>query len=95
MRKIVLPLATMALVVVPTLSLSGSLPHNAETLTAKPNIIFILADDLDKASTQKIGRLRKYIGDQGATFQNAFVSESVCCPSRATILNISGSNGTT
>jgi len=52
----------------------------------RPNIILILADDLDKASTQKIGRLRKYIGNKGATFQNAFVSESVCCPSRATIL---------
>ena len=86
MRKIVLPLATMALVVVLSLGLSGSMPQNAEALTAKPNIIFILADDLDKASTQKIGRLRKYIGDKGATFQNAFVSESVCCPSRATIL---------
>jgi N-acetylglucosamine-6-sulfatase len=44
----------------------------------RPNIILILADDLDKASTQEIGRLRKYIGNKGATFNNAFVSQSVC-----------------
>jgi len=65
---------------------SGSTPPDAGALSDKPNIVFILADDLDKASTQKIGRLRKYIGNKGVTFQNAFVSDPVCCPSRATIL---------
>ena len=86
MRKIVSPLAAMALVVLLSLGFSGSTPQDAGALSAKPNIVFILADDLDKASTQKIGRLREYIGNKGVTFQNAFVSDPVCCPSRATIL---------
>jgi N-acetylglucosamine-6-sulfatase len=52
----------------------------------RPNIVFILADDLDKASTNKTARLKKYIAQKGATFPNAFVSEPICAPSRATIL---------
>jgi N-acetylglucosamine-6-sulfatase len=85
-RKVVAVLASVALVVLLSLGLSGSMPTDAEARTAKPNIVFILADDLDKASTQKIGRLREHIANKGVTFNNAFVTESVCCPSRATIL---------
>ena len=86
MRKIVSSLTAMASVMLLSLGLSGSTPSEVGAQPSRPNIVFILADDLDKASTQKIGRLRKYIGNKGATFQNAFVTESVCCPSRATIL---------
>jgi N-acetylglucosamine-6-sulfatase len=52
----------------------------------RPNIILILTDDLDAASISKIPALKEYMADKGATFSNAFVSEPVCCPSRATIL---------
>ena len=52
----------------------------------KPNIIFILADDLDASAIQYMPKLKSLITDQGATFTNYFVSESLCCPSRATTL---------
>jgi arylsulfatase A-like enzyme len=48
--------------------------------------VFILTDDLDKASTLKTARLREYLAEKGTTFENAFVTEPACCPSRATIL---------
>ena len=54
-----------------------------------PNVILILADDLDArlleehpADYPNLGRLAA----EGATFENAFVTDPLCCPSRATIL---------
>src|SRR4028118_1257396 len=52
----------------------------------RPNIVFILADDLDTASARKIPDLDYFLANQGTTFTNAFVTHSICCPSRATIL---------
>lgn len=58
-----------------------------QTSTAdQPNIIFILTDDLDFASARKMPRISSLLADQGASFEEAFVSHSLCCPSRSTIL---------
>jgi N-acetylglucosamine-6-sulfatase len=70
---------------------SGSEPaqegqEEAEATTKKPNIVFVLTDDLDYASAQKMPNLRSLLIDQGVSFENAFVSHPVCCPSRTTIL---------
>jgi N-acetylglucosamine-6-sulfatase len=60
--------------------------EEAESATNQPNIIFILTDDLDYASAQKMPNLSSLLLDEGASFENAFISQSLCCPSRATIL---------
>jgi N-acetylglucosamine-6-sulfatase len=52
----------------------------------RPNIVFVVTDDLDYASTQKLPQITSLLDDQGASFEEAFVSHPVCCPSRATIL---------
>ncbi len=52
----------------------------------RPNIVFVLADDLDYASAQRMPNLRSLLAEEGASFENAFASQSLCCPSRATIL---------
>ena len=54
--------------------------------TDQPNIIFVLTDDLDYASAQKMPQITSLLADQGTSFEEAFVSHSVCCPSRATFL---------
>ena len=59
--------------------------HEAEAPT-QPNIILILLDDLDLASAQKMPKLRSLLVEEGTSFENAFASQSLCCPSRATIL---------
>lgn len=59
--------------------------QQAETV-ARPNIIFILADDLDLASAQQMPKLRSLLTEEGASFENAFLSFPLCCPSRTTIL---------
>jgi N-acetylglucosamine-6-sulfatase len=57
-----------------------------EAPNGRPNIIFVLADDLDYASAQKMPNLSSLLADEGATFENASVSYPICCPSRATML---------
>src|SRR5215213_101402 len=86
MRKIVLPLAWVALVVLLSLGVSGCKPRDAQTLTAKPNIVFILADDMRKDDLNHMPQTRALLQDGGMSFENAFVSNALCCPSRATIM---------
>jgi arylsulfatase A-like enzyme len=52
----------------------------------KPNIVFILTDDQTVEDMRYMPITRELLGDKGTTFENAFVTDSVCCPSRATIL---------
>jgi N-acetylglucosamine-6-sulfatase len=54
--------------------------------TDLPNIVFVLADDLDFVSAQKMPQIRSQLIGEGTSFVNAFVSFPTCCPSRATIL---------
>ncbi len=57
----------------------------------RPNFILLLTDDLDIESPDHAWldhypKLKAFMADAGTTFRNAFVSLSVCCPSRTTIL---------
>jgi N-acetylglucosamine-6-sulfatase len=56
---------------------------------SKPNIVLVLTDDLDARLLQEhledYPNLRK-LAAEGITFANAFVTNPICCPSRATIL---------
>ena len=54
--------------------------------TGRPNMIFVLTDDLDYASALKMPQTRFRLIEEGLSFENAFVSHPICCPSRATIL---------
>lgn len=51
-----------------------------------PNILFVLADDLDAAEVEYMPNVKSLIADQGVSFSNYFVNISLCCPSRASIL---------
>ncbi len=67
--------------------------HASESPTARPNLLFILADDLRwdavgfmgnrVVQTPNLDRLAK----RGTIFRNAFVTTSICCVSRASILS--------
>ncbi len=57
----------------------------AET-EGRPNVILILTDDLDAASISHMPNLESLLAEKGTTFENAFVTDPLCCPSRATIL---------
>lgn len=53
---------------------------------ARPNIVFILTDDMRKDDLRYMPKTKQYLGQHGTTFKNAFISDPVCCPSRATIM---------
>jgi arylsulfatase A-like enzyme len=50
----------------------------------RPNIIFVLTDDLASNLVQYMPHV-KQMQQQGMTFSNYYVTDSLCCPSRATI----------
>jgi N-acetylglucosamine-6-sulfatase len=95
MRKIGLVLASAALAV--GLLFIGSYVGDvteaneaqAQVVTAasdKPNIVFILTDDMRKDDLRYMPKTRMLLKRKGISFENAFVSNSLCCPSRATIM---------
>jgi N-acetylglucosamine-6-sulfatase len=58
----------------------------AQRVTARPNIVFILADDMRKDDMQYMPKMRSLLGEHGMGFRNAFVSHPLCAPSRSTIM---------
>ncbi|MGZ6957666.1 MAG: sulfatase-like hydrolase/transferase, partial [Acidimicrobiia bacterium] len=53
---------------------------------ARPNILFVLTDDMTVADLGSMPGVRRVITDHGLRFTRAMVSVSLCCPSRTTIL---------
>lgn len=49
------------------------------------NVVLLLGDDLDWSLFNEVPRLRQFM-DQGTTLSNFVVTESLCCPSRVSIL---------
>ncbi|MGH3146919.1 MAG: sulfatase family protein [Rubrobacter sp.] len=52
----------------------------------KPNILFILTDDLDARSTSRMPKLENRLAERGTTFDQAFATTPQCCPARASFL---------
>jgi arylsulfatase A-like enzyme len=86
MRRTILLLASAALAVVFVSANVGSAPTAAQTTPVTPNFVFILTDDMRKDDLKYMSKTRALLETQGIEFQNAFVSNPLCCPSRATIM---------
>lgn len=56
--------------------------------TDRPNILFILTDDLDAelGTISYMPHLQELLAAQGLTVADFFISQPLCCPSRATFL---------
>jgi N-acetylglucosamine-6-sulfatase len=74
--------ATVLVAVPPSARPAGA----AATTRRKPNILFVLTDDLDLAELRYLPQTRALIGAHGTTFDDYFISNSLCCPSRVTTL---------
>lgn len=57
------------------------------TISNQPNVVFILTDDqdvhLDSLSYQPL--VKKYLIDNGLTFQHHYCTVAICCPSRVNL----------
>lgn len=83
MRRTVLLVTTI--IAATTLASAGILAAQTAP-TGQPNILFVMTDDQPKETLLAMPNVRKRVVDQGMNLTNAYVSESLCCPSRATIL---------
>ena len=54
--------------------------------TSKPNILFVLTDDLDMQTLTQLPKLKSLMADKGMTFESHYTSLSLCCPSRTATL---------
>jgi N-acetylglucosamine-6-sulfatase len=91
MGKIVALVASVALAVVESLAVlflsSGGSSSTASAQAAqKPNIVFIITDDMRYDDLKYMPKTRLLLQNRGMAFENAFVSNPLCCPSRATIM---------
>jgi arylsulfatase A-like enzyme len=89
MKQSVLVIATLLFGVLAGLGLTlaqAQSSHSLTTLATKPNILFVLTDDMRASDLRYMAQTRKLLADGGVKFTNAFVTNSLCCPSRATIL---------
>ncbi|XP_070200585.1 N-acetylglucosamine-6-sulfatase-like isoform X2 [Littorina saxatilis] len=78
-----------ACVVVVAAILVVAAAQSTTTSTPKPpNIVFVLTDDQDLVlgGMEPMQKTTNLIGKQGITFENAFVSVPICCPSRSSFL---------
>jgi N-acetylglucosamine-6-sulfatase len=51
----------------------------------KPNVLVLLTDDQTVESMRVMAGVRAELGASGTTFEQSFVSNPLCCPSRATL----------
>jgi arylsulfatase A-like enzyme len=82
--------ALIALVALATLAagLAIANPFRAEAQAGDPpNVVLILSDDQSLSEMPGLPRTSALIGNQGVSFDRAYISYPLCCPSRATILS--------
>jgi N-acetylglucosamine-6-sulfatase len=62
------------------------MPKTTASDAEMPNILFVLTDDQDPESLSKMDSLQRLLVRQGTSFENAFATTPLCCPSRASFL---------
>ena len=80
-------LAALAAGLTALAALGGSAEGKSKSSSAvRPNILVLMTDDQTVESMRVMPNVKTLIADQGVTFDNSFVSYSLCCPSRSTFL---------
>ena len=89
MKQSVLLIATLLCGMLTGLGLTVTQTQSSRAQTTpstKPNILFVLTDDMRASDLRYMPETRKLLAGGGVKFTRAFVTNSLCCPSRATIL---------
>ncbi len=81
-RAIALWAALLAVCSLGAVSASGSLASG----DTPPNVLMILTDDQRYDELEAMPNVRTLIAAEGVTFERAYVSYPLCCPSRASLL---------
>ena len=62
------------------------LAREAQGAPSQKNVVFILADDMTSSELSVMPNVQSLLAAQGTSFNEAYVSFPLCCPSRATML---------
>src|SRR4051812_39175234 len=84
-----LPISVLAAAVaLGAFSLGGASGGSGSRAThrGRPNVVVVLTDDQDTRSISVMGNVKRLLARRGVTFENSFVTYSLCCPSRVTLL---------
>jgi N-acetylglucosamine-6-sulfatase len=65
---------------------TGSTTTSSVPADRRPNILFVLTDDMRFDDLQYLPQIRQLIGDGGMAFDNEFDNVTLCCPARTSIL---------
>ena len=79
-------MAVLAAGIVAVAALNGSAGQAQTPPAFRPNVVMIMTDDQTVESMRVMPNVKTLLADRGVTFDNSFVSYSLCCPSRATYL---------
>ena len=86
-RRVIIAAVAAALILATTVA-----PSHRQTGAAaarhhqRPNVVVVLTDDQDSRSLSVMPEVRRRLSNRGVTFENSFVTYSLCCPSRTTLL---------
>ena len=84
MKLASLVLLALLAVLVPGRTADAAIPVSAD-VDPRPDVVFVLMDDFSLELLATMPEAQRLKAD-GATYDNAFVIDSLCCPSRASIL---------
>jgi N-acetylglucosamine-6-sulfatase len=79
-------LALARLLMAAIVAVAGVLHSQTGSTKPRPNIVFILSDDEDLRSHAFMPKTKALLDEHGSVFENYFVTASLCCPSRTSIL---------
>lgn len=87
--KLGLVLAAATLIAAHGLSSRSQAEDSASSLgeaPARPNVVFVMVDDMRDDDLRYLPEVQSLIGDQGVRFRNSFSPYPLCCPARASVL---------
>ena len=66
---------------------AGVAAREASGASSQKNVIFILTDDMTYSELSAMPNVQSLIAAQGTSFNEAYISFPLCCPSRATMMS--------
>jgi N-acetylglucosamine-6-sulfatase len=66
---------------------TGLMARDAQGASSQKNVVFILTDDMTTSELSAMPNVQSLLAAQGTSFNEAYVSFPLCCPSRATMMS--------
>jgi arylsulfatase A-like enzyme len=85
-KRVTIWLLSIAALAPASIGASAILAGGLDGRPGRPDIVLIVTDDQRWDTLSQMPGVQRLLADQGLTFENAFVTNPLCCPSRSAIL---------